>query len=477
MLLGLLATALLANTVAGPGDDTRTLFGHPLRETTPLSAEEVERRAAAFEQHLLHNDLVLSGDQIMTRAQSLGQVPSPVADHDGTWHDDPHYATIFLNFFGGTLTSGTNASEMQSNCVGALPVDYPAYSGSQPDALAIIQVFENAMAAYAVRVAYEDPPPQHLPYSMVMMGGTPQDVGQMSGTLGVSCSSDCGDVWWRDTTLAFTEESGNPTTLGNTALQEAAHAFGLDHIDGTEHIMYPLATPGNKIWADTCTPYNNSTGGIGCTYIHEVFCPEGGAQNSHAELLAFFGPNMPDIEAPSVTIGSPADGIEVPSGGAISISSEVTDDHLGYGWRLRVVPPTESGMDDVIANAYALETGWDISFSGLPDGEYEVWVEAVDHDGNEGSDMVRVFVGVPATDSGGVDESGGADGSGGDAMGTGGGEDSGGGTGSDTTPLADDGGGGKGGCRAGGSAPARRGWWALALLLPVAWRRRSVASL
>ena len=329
-------------------EEPRTLFGHELFDPPEPSAEELQLRRASFQQHLRDNDLVFTGDRVMPRAQALGHRPNPQHGGTGGWEDPPHYATIFLNFFGGTLTSGTNASEMESNCVGAASIDYPAYGGTEGDALAIIQVFENAMEPYAVRVAYEDYPPQHLPYSMVMMGGSPADVGQDPGTLGVSCSSDCGDVWWRDTTLAFTEQSGNPTTLGNTALQEAAHAFGLDHIDGTEHIMYPLATPGNKIWSNACTPYNNSTGAIGCTYVHEVFCPEG-SQNDDAELLAFFGPNAPDVEAPTVAILSPSDGIEVASNGAISVDAEVSDDHEGYGWRLRVVPPAG---DEVIANAY-----------------------------------------------------------------------------------------------------------------------------
>jgi hypothetical protein len=464
--LALVATSALA-------DAPRTLFGRPLTPHEPISAQEAARRKAAFQRHLDENDLVFTGDRVMPRAQAIGLPPDPVADHDGTWHDDPHYATIFLNFFGGMLTSGTNASEMESNCIGAVDVDYPAYAGSEADALAIIQVFENAMAPYAVRVAYEEAPPQHLPYSMVMMGGSPQDVGQDSGTLGVSCSSDCGDVWWRDTTLAFTEQSGNPTTLGNTALQEAAHAFGLDHIDGSEHIMYPLATPGNKIWSSACTPYNNSTGPIGCTYIHRIFCPEG-SQNDDAELLAFFGPNAPDVQAPTVVINTPTDGIEVESEGAVQVTAEVSDDHLGYGWRLRVVQP-DGG--ELIANAYQLDTGWDLSFSGLPDGEYEIYVEAVDHDGNEGTDVVSVFVGVPSDDSGGgVDGTGGdgpGDGTGGDGPGAtsggGDGDGDGGGTGADGGASDDDG--GKGCATARPPVHPRYGWLWLAFL-PAVLRRR-----
>lgn len=466
--LGLaLAFALPSGARAEADSSGPTLFGHPVNVPEPLDADEVARRKAAFEQHLRDNELVFVGDRVMPKAQlSGGGQPQ-----HGLVADDPHYATIFLNFFGGMLTSGTNASEMQSGCINGT-VDYPGYSGSEADALAIIQVFENAMEPYAVRVAYEDYPPQHLPYSMVMMGGTPAVVGQEAGTLGVSCSSDCGDVWWRDTTLAFTEQSGNPTTLGNTALQEAAHAFGLDHIDGDQHIMYPFATLGNKVWSSDCTPYNDATGPIGCQFVHEIFCPGGGAQNDDAELLAYFGPDAPDVQAPEVAITEPAPDTEVAAGSTVSVAAEVTDDHLGFGWRLRVVPPEG---EEIILNAYQLETSWDLNFAGQPDGAYEIWVEAVDHDGNEGSSMVTVYVGV-APPIPGTDESGG-DGTG-DGTGmatTGGGADDGsggddGGT-SDTAPLMDGGGGESCECRTGDrGAP---GAWLLLPFLAAVGRRRA----
>lgn len=462
------ATSRAAREPEGP-----TLFGHRIHVPPPLTDEKVERVRASFLQHLADNDLVSTGDRIMPSSLIGGGHPQ-----HGVRVDEPHYATIFLNFFGGMLTSGTNAAEMQSNCAGAAGIDYPGYSGSESDALAIIQVFENAMEPYAVRVAYDDYPPQHLPYSMVMMGGTPQDAGQKSGTLGVSCSTDCGDVWWRDTTLAFTEQSGNPVTLGNTALQEAAHAFGLDHIDGEEHIMYPFSTFGTKVWSSECTPYNAATGPIGCGFIHEVFCPAGDAQNDDAELLAYFGPNAPDVQAPEVVIVEPAPDTMLPSGGSTSIVTEVTDDHRGHGWRLRVVPPAG---DEVVLNAYAFETAWDLNFAGQPDGAYEIWVEAIDHDGNAGSAMVMLYVGVdgpmPGEDESGGGGTGSATGAGDTSVGTGDttpGTDDGDGTG-DTAPLGDDG--GDEGCQCSADRGPTPAGWAWLPWLALAVRRRATGSL
>ena len=84
------------------------------------------------------------------------------------------------------------------------------------------------------------------------------------------------------------------------------------------------------------------------------------------------------------------------------ICCEVSDNHDGAGWRLRVV--REAG-DDLIGPAYHKEMSWTFD---VPAGTYEIYVEAIDHDGNEGSDMVTVYVGggAPSDTSGNVDDTG-----------------------------------------------------------------------
>ncbi|HET6581933.1 MAG TPA: hypothetical protein VFG69_00775 [Nannocystaceae bacterium] len=394
-LVGLSVLVIAPTAHAG-----RTLFGKPVYEPPTPSEAEYARRKAEFEDGLAAKGLVLEGDRIVPRLD-LRAEPDP----SYVWEDPPHYATIFLNFFGGELSSGTNAAAMQAGCVNGLPIQYPGFGGTEAFALTVIQVFQNAMAPYAVRIAFEEAPPSHLPYSMVMMGGTPQDVGMSPGILGVSCSSDCGDQWWRDTTFAFTEESSSSLTLGNTALQEAAHAFGLDHIDGNDNIMYPYATSGEKVWAASCTPYNDATGGISCTYVHDEFCGEdAGMQNDDAELLAYFGPNEPDIVAPTVNILEPEDGAEYPAPADVSVAVEVTDDHDGAGWRLVITP---EGGDPQIADAIQFETSWNLG--DLPQGVYTIRVEAIDHDRNEGADEVTVYVGEDAPETTGAADSSGGD--------------------------------------------------------------------
>ncbi len=430
--LGILAgLTLFAPTAAAEGP--RTLFGQPVNDPPPLTEEELAARAAALPQALEERGLKLVGKQILPMWALSGEtVRPPGIEATDAWDEPPHRQTIFLNFFGGPMKYGTNASEGESPCVMG-NIDYPAYTSSEQKALSIIQVFKDAAEPFGIRIAYEEAPPKHLPYSQVMMGGSPGIIGLPQGVLGVACNLDCGDQWWRDTTFAFTEESNDVGVLGTTALQEAAHAWGLDHIDGESNIMYPYATLGTKVWADTCTNYNPATGGIGCTYVHDMFCGEdAGQQNDVAELNAYFGANSPDTVAPTVVMIEPADQSEWNVGDTIHVSVTVSDDHEGYGWRL-MVPELDQSLP-----VYDGTTSWDLK---PPMGAYTIRVEAIDHDRNIGFAEAKIYVGVeptppePETSSSG--SSGGSEEDSGDVPTTNGNEDSSGGDAEDSGGDAD----------------------------------------
>lgn len=384
--------------LAAAADEPTTLFGHEVVRVAPLTEQETQARRASFEQMLEARGWVEKGDQVAPRGlnDDFAQPPAPQA----AWSSPPHRATIFLNFFGSEgLTNGTNSALDQSNCVsGTMP--WPGFGGTQQQALALIDVFETQMAPYGVRIAYAERPPDHLPFAMVMMGGSPAMLGLGGSVLGVSCSSDCGDMWWRDTTFAFTDNinPNNAEVLGTTALHEAAHAFGLAHIADPTKIMNPFVGSGNVTWADTCTPYDDATGGINCRPTHDEFC-DGGAQNSAAELLAYFGENSPDLEAPVVEILSPADGAQIAPGANFLLEADITDNHVGAGWKL-VVPELEQE-----AVAFTFQKSWPLAF---PEGTYTLRIEAIDHDRNESFAEITVYVGVdapvePADSSGGAE--------------------------------------------------------------------------
>lgn len=372
----------------------RMLFGRAVNEPPELTEGELEARARGFQELLADQGLVLAGTQVVPRSALLPYVRDETRPVEA-WDEPPHRTSIFLNFFGGELRNGTNASESEARCVAGSSVDYPGFRAGEQAALAIIQVFKDATAPFGIRILYEDFPPKHLPYSQVMMGGRPEVLGLPPGVLGLACNLDCGDVWWRDTTFAFTEASSSPNAVGTTALQEAAHAWGLDHIDGAEHIMYPISSPGAKVWADGCTPYNASTGMIGCQATHERFC-EPGAQDDVAELTAFFGPNSVDSEAPTVKMLAPQDGQMYTQGDTLRVEVEVDDNFLGFGWRL-MVPELKQSLP-----VYDGRTVWELPVPAM--GEYTIRVEALDHDGNVGFAEARVYVDTVPGQTGGDSE-------------------------------------------------------------------------
>ena len=447
------------------GVELPPLFGRSRTLPPPPSEAELQARRAAVRGQIESGERVQEGD-VFAPAWYFDDLPDPGTPRGADWDLPAHRTTIFLNFFGGTLTSGNNSALMQGACVQG-SVEIPPFKGSESQALAIIQIYKDKMAPYGVRVAYLEAPPPELPYAMVMMGGLPSLLGMPASVLGVSCSSDCGDRWWRDTTHGFTEASSQTSVLGTVSLHEAAHAFGLGHVDGSDNIMYPYAGPGDPQWADGCTAYNDATGGINCKPTHDKFCA-GGQQDSAAELLAYFGPNSPDTVAPTVEITSPAeDAIEIEPGGGLTVEADIADDHEGVGWKLEILAgaePPADGDDEVLESlpAFVFERSW--SVAGFAEGVYRVRVQAIDHDRNVGFDEVTVYVGQPVPSE--------MEGSGGTSGGTEGGTSD-GGTGGDsggTTAAAmstEDG----CACDLSGDRPRSGAWFLLAAALGIGRRR------
>ena len=172
--------------------DGPRLFGQPVTVVPELSEAEIEERRLGLEAMFEEKGWEQHGS-VVGPPELFAASPDPQAAQPADWKHPPHRATIFLNFFGGEMTNGTNASLMESGCING-KIDYPGFNGGEAKALAIIEVFESKLEPYGISVAYDKVPPPELPYQMVMMGGRPTDVGFGNGTLGVSCSSDCGDL-------------------------------------------------------------------------------------------------------------------------------------------------------------------------------------------------------------------------------------------------------------------------------------------
>ena len=314
---------------------------------------------------------------------------SPAFAGTAAWEQPPHRQTVYLNFLGGQLDYGYVAAEMQAPCAPDGSV-LAGFKRSEKEAFALIQAFEQATEPFGVRIVYETPPPKHLPYTMVMVGGAPDSLGMPSQSISTACIIDCADAWWRDTVFTFTENATDIKTLANAGLGALGHAWGLDSLDDQQYIMFPYSSSNAPVWSDTCAPFSQDWP-PNCKPTHAQFCPDGG-QNDVAELMAYFGANSVDDVPPTVTLTSPADGAMLDPGDTLVVEVDVTDNFEGVGWRLMV---PELGQE---LPAYNKEKSW--TLPGVPKGSYTIRVEAIDHDRNMGSAEAKIYVGVepePAT--------------------------------------------------------------------------------
>lgn len=317
---------------------------------------------------------VQMGNVVMPEDVALGlkQVdpePSPAwEDIEGNQYPRKH--TVFLNFQGSPLLAGgpDNSAEDRSTLARWEP--YPAYTGGNNNALAIIQSVEEDLGPFGLRVKYLERPNKTVPYTMAMIGGSWTDINLDSPAGGVAPGADCEARGQRHVVYAF------GLTSSSTVNQELAHAWGLDHIFGSDMIMSYQGT-GNKDFGTSCRTLCEEAcqgpNSIGCNAIHQKYCPVG-EQHDTVELNFVFGSNEPDTEPPVVDIVEPADGNTYPIGSSVPIVGDVADNYGGVGWKLYVWHNENIVIDEV---DYERNLSWILS--NAPEGTYRIRVEAEDH--------------------------------------------------------------------------------------------------
>lgn len=413
---------------------------------------------------------------------TLGVPPVPAMNYE------PSPGVMFVAMDGVTLVPDCPNGDLANSALDCSPLvpaetTFPAFGGGAASEF-------QTLAAY-----YEDfdvvltsnRPPDWLPYTMTVIGGSGNQVGA-SGACGIA-NVACDGLKRNHVSLNFPQSCNG---MAETAAQETSHNWGLEHTDDPTDIMYPFNNGGFKTYVDECMPISNATGdGITqCGYIHEVYCPDGAGeqQNSYQELMGVFGPKNPDTTPPEIVSVSPANGSTIGNDEDILITAQITDDSRMVGVNWTWLEGLPDGVDsyrrctnnvcDMDYNPgvsfVASEMPWDfVLLVGAPAGTYSFEVEVLDAYGNYDSETItfEVVDGSGESADSGLDESGGGSGgatdggntggggstsSGGAADGTGDGGQSGGDTGSDG-----------GGCRIGTPSGA----WGLALLGLVALGR------
>ncbi|MCA9694475.1 MAG: hypothetical protein KC636_33165, partial [Myxococcales bacterium] len=306
----------------------------------------------------------------------------------------PRKHTVFLNFNGGKLNVGSDNSAENKSTLAKGQV-YPTYGGSETSAIALAQAVIADVEGLGIRVMYMTRPSKTVPYTMAMIGGHYSDTtAGPSG--GVAPGADCGARGQRHVVYAFGQAASS------TVSQELAHAWGLDHIYGSDMIMSYQGF-GNKQFAtecrDLCEEGCQGAGSIGCRLVHDEYCGEGSEQQfDMAELGYIFGDDAPDTEAPFVDILTPEDGITLPPGSNLDLSVDVDDNYGGVGWKITIehneaiITDPNAFSGEVVFDQvdYDKALSWDLN--NIPVGTYRITLEAEDHNDNISQDVITIFV-------------------------------------------------------------------------------------
>ncbi len=281
---------------------------------------------------------------------------------------------LYVNFDGGVLLDGCG-NEARYNCstLASLFDGYVGpFGGNDTQRISILQATRKAVADFGVRVVV-DRPPDDVDYTMVMYGDLgPQDFA------GIAPYIDCEDIHRNDT--SFTGAFDTSNTGSTVILQEAAHTWGLEHVDAEFDILNPFKSSGvHQSFTDEChrivanTDLQPTPGS--CNQIHTKFC-ESGYQNSWQEMRWLFGPAIPDTTPPKLEIIAPLPDEVFVLPATIPLIGEIEDDLDPQFYHLEVYYGDAKLYDnDNIELSLLLENP--------PEGEIELRVVVRDEAGNE----------------------------------------------------------------------------------------------
>jgi glucose/arabinose dehydrogenase len=328
---------------------------------------------------------------------------------------------IFVNFDGATLGSGYDDSHSNTTQIGNLAGPFAAYGNDPNKRAAVMEAVRQDWGEYNVGVV--DTRPASGDYTMNMTGPTNPFGG---GVLGIA-PLDCWDQQTHNNvTFAFhsANDGFSAAITATTIGQEVAHSYGLEHVDEPGDIMNPYNAGGDPSFRDQCIQIVQN---LSCPQQHAQYCGSQTMQNSHQELLGLFGPAVPDMAPPTVSITFPMDGAVYPPGSNFEVMVEALDDT-----GIESVQLFNNG--DPLQSDASEPFGWGVN--NIPEGAYELQVIATDIAGNQTmSNLVNVYVGEDPPPMG--DGSGGGDGADdGDGDGDGGTDDGGDDTGEPVDPIA-----------------------------------------
>jgi hypothetical protein len=299
---------------------------------------------------------------------------------------------LYVNFDGADMNGCFN-NDPHNDCSTIFDGVVLPYSGDATKRASVIQILRNRVEDFGITVTNQRPADGD--YDMEMVGNWQ---GEQPGFAGVAPNIDCFDNDGGEVSFTL-ESSGTADGIAEIVLQEAAHTWGLEHVNDGGDLLFPTTSGTNKTFVDECfkivsdTSLNESNGI--CNQVHTEFC-NSGWQNSYQELLFVFGESVADMIAPTVAIAAPADGAMV--SGDFDVVVDIADDQSPVVMEMTLTLSGGALAEPAsVDGAYAGPSSISFPIEDLPDGEYTVLVEGLDESGNAASDQITITV---ATESG-----------------------------------------------------------------------------
>jgi len=321
---------------------------------------------------------------------------------------------LFVNFEGPFMNAGCG-NDSRNDCSTIFGgVQFNPSPADDATRAAVIQATREDVTDFGVIVVGERPADNN-PYAMVVVG-TPEGGGP-PGVGGVAPGIDCGNNNPNITSFSFLVNA-SANTQATVIHQEAAHTWGLEHVDDNTDNLFPTA--GGTVdpkYQDVCSQVVANTDldptGSGCNQIHTMFC-EANFQNSYREMLALFGPPILDSTAPTVTIDNPLDGQVLAFDENFDLVITLDDDRRPQVLRTDIIFDGVEVNSTALINttvSFGINGGPAPSGHGWSNGPHTIRIDIEDESGNPASAEITVMVeGNP--DGGGDD--GNADGTGDD---------------------------------------------------------------
>ncbi len=292
---------------------------------------------------------------------------------------------------------------------------HPAYG----DVAGLIMGLEAALEPYDVFIT-QSRPPAYLPYTMLLASDVaePRRESFTCTAGGINCSAlKRNDIIF---TFGDTQNCTGPDPL-HAALYAVGRASGLEGVSLAGDVMayVPDYTAPLPMFLDMCSDRVSQLGfndegaiidlPLECTSLDHTGCADDQQQNSHADLLDAYGGRVFDLDPPELSRVQPLPGAVLDPFDSITFDVEVSDADPVIGLRWTVSSPAleslgvPDGMVTVCTNDVC-DSGWDggplkptssdwgFVLTSLPEGIYEVTLEASDFHGNVAEPVQFEFV-------------------------------------------------------------------------------------